>query len=183
MNDVAIYGAVSRLIIVISIPLKIINSVLSPVIADLYYRNEVERLEKTIRSVSTIAMVPSVLVMLLFCCFGNSLLELLYGQDYSEGYPILMILAMGQLFNVLSGPCGTALLMTGNQRIMMIISVLVSILAIAVSILAAIHLGAVAVAMVFAAAVIIQNILMIYFVRKKTGVTTFLNFRFAFPVA
>ena len=181
VDDVAIYGSAARLVIVVSISLMILNSVLSPVIADLYYRNENEKLEYTVRTGTTFAAVPAVLATLLFCYFGSELLGIIYGPFYSEGYPILVILGLGQLFNVVSGPCGMALLMTGHQRIMMMISISTSILAIVASVYAAIHVGMISVAVVFAVALAAQNGLMIYFARKYTGISTFLNFRFALP--
>lgn len=183
VGDVAIYGAAARLVVIVSISLMIVNSVVSPVVADLFYKNEHGRLEDTIRKGATLAAVPSLLAVLLFSFFGGQLLGIVYGPFYSSGYVILLVLSLGQLFNVVSGPCGMVLLMTGHQRTMMVISMSTSTMAILASVFAAIHTGAIGVAAVFSTAVAVQNMLMIYFVRRRIGISTFMNFRLAFPSA
>ncbi|MGB5540793.1 MAG: oligosaccharide flippase family protein, partial [Gammaproteobacteria bacterium] len=183
VDDVAVYGAAARLIMAIPTSLMILNAVVSPVIADQFYRQQQTRLEQTLRTGTTLAAIPSALVMVVFCLAGESLLVLLYGPFYSDGYLILVVLGIGQLFNVISGPCGMVLLMTGHQRSMMVISVLTSLLAIVASIYAVIHVGVLGVAAVFSAALIVQNILMMHFAGKYTGIKTFMNFRIAIPAA
>jgi len=181
VDDVAVYGAATRLIQAIPVSLMILNSVVSPFIADLFFRQEHARLEQTLRTGTTLAAIPSALVLVVFCLAGERVLELLYGPFYSNGYMILVVLGFGQLINVISGPCGMVLLMTGYQRTMMVISVITSLLAIVASVYAAIHTGVLGVAAVFSCAMIVQNILMMHFARKHTGINTFMNFRVAFP--
>ena len=55
----------------------------------------------------------------------------LFGPEFVPAAPALRILALGQLVNVVSGPLGTVLLMTGNERASMILSV-VSLVVLAV---------------------------------------------------
>ena len=71
--------------------------------------------------------------------------------------------------------------MTGQQRTMLLISVITSLLAIVVSVYAAIHTGVLGVAAVFSGVLIVQNVLMMHFARKHTRINTFMNFRPTFP--
>jgi len=41
-----------------------------------------------------------------------------FGNEFRSAAPALMILAVGQLINLSTGPVGTILLMTGNEQIM-----------------------------------------------------------------
>lgn len=183
VDDVAVYGAATRLIMAISVSLMILNSVVSPDIADLFARRQLARLEQMLRNGTTLAAIPAALAMLVFYIAGERLLALLYGPFYGNGYPVLVVLGIGQLFNVISGPCGLVLLMTGYQRTMMKISVMTSLLAIVTSVYAAIHIGVLGVAAVFSGALIVQNILMMHFARKHTDINTFMSFRVSFPAA
>ena len=183
VDDVAVYGAATRLIMAISVSLMILNSVVSPDIAGLFARRELARLEQLLRTGTTLAAIPAALAMLVFYLAGERLLALLYGPFYGDGYPVLVVLGIGQLFNVISGPCGLVLLMTGYQRTMMKISVTTSLLAIVTSVYAAIHIGVLGVAAVFSGALIVQNILMMHFARKHTDINTFMSFRVSFPAA
>jgi O-antigen/teichoic acid export membrane protein len=177
VDDVALYGGAARLVIVVSISLVIINAVISPEIARMYFRNEQQELEKRLRTATTLAALPAGFAVVVFFLGGEWLLEAVYGAWYADGYPILLILSIGQFFNVIAGPCGRTLLMTGHQRVMMTISIFTGLLAIAASIYAAIYAGPLGVAVIFSCALILQNVLMNHYLIKYTGISTLLDIR------
>ena len=54
-SDVAIYGACSRLVILVLLPLIIVNQVTPPMIVELYGKRDFYQLEKLLRSIATVA--------------------------------------------------------------------------------------------------------------------------------
>ncbi len=48
---------------------------------------------------------------------GVFLIDFLYGSDYIKGYGPLLILMMGNFFNIAVGPVGILLSMTNHERI------------------------------------------------------------------
>ncbi len=60
-SDVALYGAASRLVFFVATPLIVVSQVVPPIIAELHAKGERGQLERTLRSVSTVAGLPAAL--------------------------------------------------------------------------------------------------------------------------
>jgi O-antigen/teichoic acid export membrane protein len=105
--EVAPYLAATKLVTLIAMPLLIANLVLPPIIAEMYARGQTDRLERTVRTFSTLAGVPSLLLLLSFMLLGGPLLVLFSGEElYQSGWAVLVILSLGKLVAVWSGSCG-----------------------------------------------------------------------------
>ena len=70
-EEVAVYGMASRLVTFVAMPLLIVNLVLPPIVAGMYAQGQTGRLERTLRTFSTLAGVPSLLVLLVFMLLGG----------------------------------------------------------------------------------------------------------------
>lgn len=174
-EEVAIYGAASRFVALVTMPLLVVNAVLPPVIAEMYARGERQRLEGILRPFATLAGIPSVIALALFALAGGPILGLVYGEFYAGGALVLALLSLGKLAFVVSGSCGLTLQMTGNQTLIMWISILSGVLFFAGAIWAVQAYGAAGVAAVSAASVIFQSFLMVLAARWKTGIWTQVN--------
>ena len=84
-ESVAIYGAVVRLLVLITAALSIVTLVIPPMISQLYTKKRYSEVEKVLRSTATIAGVPSGIALLLMMFFGKSMLFYLYGDLYTRG--------------------------------------------------------------------------------------------------
>lgn len=178
-EEVAIYGAASRFVVLVTMPLMIVNAVLPPVIAELYARGERSRLEQTMRPVATLTGIPSLLALAVFAAAGGPILGLVYGDFYSSGALVLALLSLGKLAMVWAGSCGLTLQMTGHQTLMMWISIASGLLFVAGAVWAVQDFGAVGVAGVAAASVAFQNLVMVLAARIKTGIWTHVVFSVA----
>ena len=178
-DEVAIYGAASRFVVLVTMPLMIVNSVLPPVIAELYARGETTRLEETMRPVATLTGLPSLLVLTMFAFAGGPILGLVYGDFYQSGATILALLSLGKLAMVWAGSCGLALQMTGHQTLLMWISILSGLLFVAGGLWAVQEFGAVGVAGMAAASMAFQNLLTVLAAKMKTGMWTHVAFSVA----
>lgn len=172
LDEVGIYGAVSRLAAFITFTLLIANAVIPPMITELNARGDRHIMEKTLRSVATISTLPALAVLVVFAAWPGPLLELLYGEFYRTGSVILVILGIGHLVNVACGSCGYVLMMTGHQVLMMTISLFSGSVSILMALLLAPEYGGPGVAVSVAGALIMQNILMLAAVRKHLGIWT-----------
>jgi len=75
-GEVALYGFVSKLVTFVVMPLLIVNLVLPPIVAEMYAQGRTGRLERTLRTFSTLAGVPSLLVLIVFMLLGGPILGL-----------------------------------------------------------------------------------------------------------
>lgn len=172
LEQVAVYGVASRLMLLVTMPLTVSNAVLPPVIAELHARGERERLENTMRPIATLAAVPAALVLGIFVVAGGPILGHLYGGFYASGGAILAVLSLGKLAAVWGGSCGLTLQMTGHQKLLMTISIVSGLFFIAGALLVVRDYGAVGVAGVAAASIALQNLLTVLGARAKTGMWT-----------
>ena len=175
-EEVAVYAAASRLVTFVAMPLLIVNLVLPPIVAEMYAQGKTANLEPTLRTFSTLAGVPSMVVLAGFMMVGGPILGVVYGDYYRAGALVLVLLSAAKLVAVWSGSCGLVLQFTGHQMSMLRISVLTSSLFIAGALLAAQDYGAVGVACVAAAATTLQNVILVQVAKRKTGMWTHVSF-------
>jgi O-antigen/teichoic acid export membrane protein len=80
-EEVAVYSAASKLVTFVAMPLLIVNLVMPPIAAEMYAQGKTTKLERTLRTFSTLAGVPSLLVLTVFMLLGEPILGLVYGKD------------------------------------------------------------------------------------------------------
>lgn len=171
-KEVAVYGATSRLVALVAMPLLVTNLVLPPIVAEMYAQGETVRLERMLRTFSTLAGAPSLLVLLGFMLLGGPTLSLVYGDFYRTGATVLVLLSAAKMVAVWSGSCGTVLQFTGHQSSMLRINVFTSPIFLVGALMVARDYGPVGVAAVAAATTILQNIILVLVAKKKTGMWT-----------
>jgi O-antigen/teichoic acid export membrane protein len=174
--DVAIYGAASRLALLISVPMLIANAVVAPLIAEYYAKGEKTRIELTLRTIATITAIPSLFFLIIYALFGNILLELAFGEIFSHGLICLIVLSCGQFIYICLGTPGLVLMMTGYQREIMLICFLSLIVTIIGSIIAAKYYGINGVAFATAAGLTGQACLQMFVVKYKLNISTQITF-------
>jgi O-antigen/teichoic acid export membrane protein len=171
-DEVAIYGAAARLVALVAMPLTIVNAVVPSFIAEMYAKREKQDLESALRSAATMASIPALLVVTIFLFLAAPILGIVYGEYYRQGAAVLILLGSGQLVNVCAGSCGVILMMTGHQVLMMSITIACGALTVVGAILLVEPYGVTGVASVAAAAMLLQNALMLLSSKLKTGIWT-----------
>ena len=145
-------------------------------------RGQTGRLERTLRTFSTLAGVPSLLVLIVFMLLGGPILGLVYSKPiYSSetAVLVLLILSAAKLTAVWAGSCGLVLQFTGHQTSMLRVSLLTSPLFFVVAILATQRYGSVGVACAAALTTALQNVIMVLLAKRKTGMWTHVMFSLA----
>lgn len=178
-TDVAVYGSASKLVTFVAMPLLIVNLVLPPIVSEMYAQGRTGRLERTLRTFSTLAGVPSLLVLMVFMLLGGPILGLVYSKPIYHGDTavlVLLILSAAKLVAVWSGSCGLVLQFTGHQTSMLRVSLLTSPLFFVVAILATQRYGSVGVACAAALTTTLQNVIMVLLAKRKTGMWTHVMF-------
>ena len=105
-SDVALYGAAYRLVFFVATGFIIVSQVVPPIIAELHARGEKRELENALRSISTLAGIPAILVLVVFLAAGPFVMELVYGPFFRQGATVLAILSCARLVAVCTGSSG-----------------------------------------------------------------------------
>jgi len=176
-KEVAIYGVVLRVIALVSIPLMIVNLVIKPYIPSLYAQGEKKKLEKMLRTVCTLVLIPSTMALFGLLVYSEELLGWLFGESYVAGAAALSILVLAKFIQTGVGSCGTLLIMTGHQKDLLYISFVNGLVLIILLVLLVEPFGIVGCASVSTFSVICQNLAMLLVAKYRTGIWTHVSFK------
>ncbi len=171
-EEVAIYGAAARAVVLVAMPLLVVNSVLPPLIAEMYAQGRKQELERALRSTAAVAGIPAFLALAAFILFGGPILGLVFGGYYREGATILALLSMAQLVNVWTGAGTITLSFTGHQATMMTLTIAGGLVTVVAGLAAVGPFGTTGVAMAAAAGIAAYNVSVWLVTRLKTGMWT-----------
>lgn len=175
-EDLAVYGAVTRLMLLVSMPVNIVNNFVPPLVADLHTRGKLRQLEYMLRSTATLATLPALAAFLFVLAASSWLLSLFYGEAFRPGAGVLIVLSCGQLINAWCGSAGAALSMTRRQRSAMLAVVSSGIFLLGLGTLAAHSFGMLGVAVVSASATALQKLLLCWLVWRLIGIRAYGTF-------
>lgn len=170
-TDLAVYGIIRRLSQLVAVPLTQINLTVASSIAELHAQGDRENLQRILRGAATVGAMLAALPALILFAFPTSLLEFAFHASYQVGAQPLRVLLLGQIVFALTGPCGTALMMTGYQRVSLY-AVLSVLPVFALAPWAATSLGLLGAASVFAVAIASQNLIQSIVVARFLGLVT-----------
>lgn len=115
-NDVAIYGAATRIAYVNALVFFAMSVVSVPQFSDLLARGRTDELQTLLHSVIGWTFWPSLLLVAGLLLLGRPILEL-FGPQFATGYPVLAILVLASLFRAITGPLAELLAVSGNQDV------------------------------------------------------------------
>ncbi len=171
-TDVALYGSAVQLASLIGFPLLILNSVVPPYVAELYKLDQHDQLQRELRRAAGIATYAAVAGFFIVALLSAQLLRIVYGDFYQQAATVLVIIALGRLASVCTGPCGIVLMMTGFHQVMMWVNILAGAMSVLLMVLVARPFGLQGIATVAAVMIIAQNAAMLWLARSKSGVWT-----------
>ena len=119
-GDIGQYGIVTRLAILILVPLQSANLVFLPFISELHHTGKLDELERHFKFISKWIFTFSLFIFIAFILMPEPLLTI-FGQTYNntKTQHMLIIIGLAQLFSAAVGPVGALLSMTGRPRIAM----------------------------------------------------------------
>jgi len=167
------YGAAARIVALVAMPMILTNMVVAPIIAELYFQDgQKGRLERVLRTTAMVAGAPAFLILLVFVFFGSDIMVLIFTELYRAGGPIVGILSVGKLSQVLVGAAAMTLSMSGNQKILLRITMVTSALTVLAAWLAVDRFGPLGVASAISSGVVFQSVATWLAARRQTGLWT-----------
>ena len=99
----ALYFVCTRISALFLLPLFVLNSIVTPVIARSYKNRNFTVVEKDARKVSRLASSFSMIVIIFTALVGDKILGL-FGEEYVSAFVPMMLLCVGNLIRTLIGP-------------------------------------------------------------------------------
>lgn len=115
-HDLGLYQAAARVTLMIVFALRCLTPVAAPRISVLYHEGRFAELRSMYRHLCLLSLIGALPFFLLFTLFPESVLGW-FGQEFVEARGIVRVLSLGYLVSAAAGPCATALLMIGRERI------------------------------------------------------------------
>ena len=122
-EDVAVYGNAFRLALLLVIPLRALEGAVSQRIVAAHTRNDLDELRLIGRHIGLAAVGIALPLLAIFAIAPGSVMGLIYGEPYSHGGPVLLILVLGRFYVLPFTVNRLVLEICGYQRTAMQISV------------------------------------------------------------
>ena len=170
-SDLARLAVAQRTSMLISFILIAINLISSPRFASLYKQGKQADLKRyAINStrVMTIFATPIVMLMVFFPKFVMSF----FGTGFAAGAPMLVVLALGQYINVITGSVTQLLMMSGHEKDTRNVQIFVGVVCITLNFVLIKTNGAFGAAVATAVSVALQNLIFVGMVKKRLGFNT-----------
>ncbi|MGE0084019.1 MAG: lipopolysaccharide biosynthesis protein [Desulfococcaceae bacterium] len=113
-EDIAVYGAVSRIMALVSFGLIAVNAIAAPMIAELYHSGQKQELQRILNIAAWGIFICTIVAVFILTVFGKYILNL-FGSDFVCGYIPLVIMCGGQIINALCGSVGLLMNMTDHH--------------------------------------------------------------------
>ena len=171
-GELARYTAAARLSFLTTMPMVALTAAIAPATAELYRLGKTAELEQLARRAATASSAVALLVLVVFVAFGDQLLASLYGSFYANGVFVLVALTFGRLLLAWTGPCGMLLMMSGRQRVQLMVVTATALLLLVVIIAAGGGVGAAGIALLYSAVIGGSNVAMMIVARRQLGIAT-----------
>jgi len=163
IGQAGIYNIIKKISLSTSMLLLAVNSVIAPQLSVLFEENNHEDLKKLVKKIFVLISLYAIPITFIVIFFSEDILKL-FGQEFITGKKMLLILTAGQFINIMTGPVGNILIMGGNERVLQNITIYISCLGLIGYFILIPLYGITGAAWVTALRVMLQNIIMFYFV-------------------
>jgi O-antigen/teichoic acid export membrane protein len=154
-----------------SLFLQVTNSAIKPKMASLFRNNKIGEIRFMVQRITKGLTLVALLFVVFFLTLGQWILGF-WGTEFQEAYWVLVILSIGQFFNIVTGCSGMLLVMCGHEKIHGYISLVSVILNIILNVILIANYGAFGAAIATTITVILSNISKVIMAKRKTGILT-----------
>lgn len=116
-DNVGIYEISAKLAFLIGFNLEALNSILSPKISRSFANGNLKRVQDDIQFTVSLSVGISIITLIGLLLFSDFLLAF-FGPEFARGKSVILIVCIGQMFNVLCGPVANIMQMTGYQKLL-----------------------------------------------------------------
>jgi O-antigen/teichoic acid export membrane protein len=175
-SDLAVFTIAQRTSALTSFVLLAVNAIAAPNYAALYSQGKFAELRSTALHSTRLLIATSMPIFVLMLLYPSWLMGW-FGEEFSRGALCLVILACGQFINVCTGSVGFLLQMTGHENLLRNNLVVSALIIIVGGSLVIPSFGIVGAATITAIAVVLQNVLGVWQVKRVLGFNTMVFWR------
>jgi len=168
-DQVAVFSAGVRIVLLASFALLAVNSIAAPLISEHFYAKRKNELQVLLRHAAAAIGVVTLIAAFLLTLGGRWILGL-FGHEFVGGYTVLLILLAGFVVKSLVGPASYLLNLTGRQNLTAKAMAAAVLTSLALNFALVPKFGALGAALAFSATMIIWNITLLVLNVKIVGI-------------
>lgn len=170
--DVSRFHVSMQLTVLIGVVLHSFNAIVAPKIAHYKAAGQMLQMGQYVKKITMVMSALAIVPVGLILAFPEAILSL-FGSEFRSGSGLLQIMAVGQFLNVIAGPVGFLLIMTGYERQMRNTVLVTSIMAVlALAILVPLF-GAFGAAFTHAGVLVLNNLVLSILVWRTLKIVVF----------
>jgi O-antigen/teichoic acid export membrane protein len=167
-TEVGFFSAANRYAQFLPFPLYAVNSLAAPMIASLYAEGRRAEIQRVV-SLGALGIGCMAIPAAVFLIVAGRPLLRIYGVEFVQGYDALVWLTIGQLTTALGGSVTQLMTMTGHHRPAARIVGASAVLKLTLNVILIPRFGIAGAGMATAASIVLANLGMVIFVRRKLG--------------
>ncbi|MGR6429616.1 lipopolysaccharide biosynthesis protein [Rhizobium sp. PAMB 3174] len=178
-NEVAVYFAAAKTMALVQFVFFSVKAAAGPRFSTLFARNDLAGLARFANETARWTFWPSLAIGIFVLMVGKLILSL-FGQVFTAGYMLMVILFFGPLFKSMIGPAESLLTMSGRQRACVVVYIGALVVNIALNMTLIPLWGLTGAAVATTGAILVETVLLHLAVRHALGISLFV---FADPLA
>jgi O-antigen/teichoic acid export membrane protein len=172
--DVGIYGAASRVVVLLNFLTMAVSSIAAPKFSALHQQGNMPALGALAKSSTKLLVLVATPAFAILFLLPDKVMGL-FGHEFASGATVIMILAAGQLINIITGPAGNVLMMCGHERLVRNTLVFSALICVVISLVLIPLIGVLGAAIANSITVSIENLIMVTMVWRKFKIMTIPN--------
>lgn len=149
-----------------------LDMALGPRISKLYSLRDFVTLQQAITWSARLVFFSALPIFIIQVAAGKPLIGAIFGKEYADVFPVLLILAAGKLVTTATGSVGLILAMSGNERMLVIGSGIGVAVNLILNVAMIPTFGAVGAATATSLGTIVWYLVLAYAVKRRTGLTS-----------
>ena len=170
---VGIYGAASKLVILVYFPMLAFATMLPPLMSSIHASGDRDELKKVVSESTRWILSMALPIIIVLILEGKLILKYFYGEQFTAGYAVLLILAIGQLIKAGMGLVGVLLQMTGGHKAYMKINIFWGITNVILNIILVPRFGMIGAASATTFCLTMIDIVSVFVIYRRLSVLTF----------
>jgi O-antigen/teichoic acid export membrane protein len=168
VENVGVYAAASRLADMLVFSLVAANIAVTPMISGFHTTKKYFELQSMIKLVARGIFFFTVPLIIIMIIFGHEFLGF-FGNGFENGYSMLILLMIGQLASICSGPVGPILMMTGFHKSVVKFTAICALFNLILNLLLIPFFGMIGAALATSMSLILLNLMMLIKVKRSLG--------------
>ncbi len=175
LANVGVYSISLSIGNILGIVGRSVLKVAHPQISDDLNKNNYKKIESTYKSTAKFEFFIGIFLFIYFTLFAKDFLTIL-GKEYSKGYLVLIVMALGQLINLMAGMCGGIISYSKYYKFAFYVRIIILLINAALNYFLIQELGILGAAIATSFSLAIFNIVKIIFVYRKFDMLPFTKF-------